>query len=134
MSTLTLTTAAIQVIQKELQRSSIDNAVVNLMVRSEMHRAHPEVSRAIIEGRDDSIIKELMSKHHEAGMQNPQKQLFPAVHPRGQIPAEALVEVSGITFGFPPQVLTKMKGWTLDVEDGHLVLRDHNGKVMMPPY
>jgi hypothetical protein len=88
------------------------------------------VAKALVEGRDDSVIKKLRSKYPREA----EKKLFPLVHPRTGIPTEALLEVSGITFGFPPHILKRMQGWVLDTENGNLVLRDQNGTPVSPPY
>jgi hypothetical protein len=129
MRALNITESAWRVIRQALERTTIAEPVVYLIEASQ-GQPPPELGKAIAEGADESVLREILAK----GVDLPKgrRRLVPAIYPRSQLSKWFMHLIDGVQFYFPPTISSRISKGTLDAGEGGLVLKDADGKVVMP--
>jgi hypothetical protein len=130
MSPLTITEAALAIIQECLSKSpSVPDPAVALVEVSSPLAMNPEWARAFKAGADEQSLRELLMKHHGEDLPKLRTRLVPEVRSRHDFLEKTFVEVGGITFHLSPDTQV---GWILDAGQDGLILKDANGVVVRP--
>jgi hypothetical protein len=132
MIRLTITPAALEVIQSALRSSSIVDPAVYLIEASEEISVPPDLGRAIIQGDDAEIIQQLSSIRETSAYKHLRRRLVPAIYPRKQFPTWHVRSIAGIPFIAPGKLAKLLDGGTLEVAGNGLQLRNADGIVVLP--
>jgi hypothetical protein len=127
-----ITTLALDLISKPFRQTLVPDPVVYLIEASEPTATPPELREAILDGQDESLIRDIASKLYESEFEKGRRRLVPAIYPRSQFPKKFVIDVSGIPFVVPPNLSSKLKGCTLDMSTDGLILTDADGMIVMP--
>jgi len=132
MLSFTITTAADHLIRAALSNTRVRDPAIYLLEASEEVKVSPELGKAIVDGADESRIKEMAKAELPDDFLSRPRHLVPAIYPRSQFPRRYVVTLDGIPFVVPPNLAKKLSGGTLDVAERGLVVKNAAGDVVMP--
>jgi hypothetical protein len=132
MIRLTITPAALEVIQRALRNSSIADPAVYLIEASEEVSVPPDLGRAVIQGDRAEINRQLSSIRETTTYKHLRRRLVPAIYPRKQFPMWHMRSIEGIPFVTPGKLAKLLDGGTLEVAEYGLQLRNADGVVVLP--
>lgn len=127
-----ITERALAVIRRALAHSAEMEPVVYLVEASTPMPVHPDLADAMLSGADPSVIEGLIRKIPHQDPNVLRRRLVPTVFSRAQLATRYIAEVQGIAFYLPPHPRVGIRGCTLDLEDGTLILRNEHGEVVLP--
>lgn len=115
-----------------MSNTRVRDPAIYLLEASEEVKVSPELGKAIVDGADESRIKEMAKAELPDDFLSRPRHLVPAIYPRSQFPRRYVVTLDGIPFVVPPNLAKKLSGGTLDVAERGLVVKNAAGDVVMP--
>ena len=131
--TITVTDSALALIQSELKRhQEILDPVVSLAEESSALRINPKLAQAIEQGADSETVRRMLTELHQSDLQTLKTRLVPMIKSRADYVEKNSISLRGVPFCLSALEIQAMKGWSLDVRDGSLVLINERGVQMKP--
>jgi hypothetical protein len=127
MSTLRITTIAASHIRSLRAQCSMLEAVASLQYDLGEISSQSDLANALRKGADIEEIRKLYANQQDIGRLPTKRQLVTAFYPRDQVPPESLVNLDGIDFCIPTEILESLSDCVLDLDQGQLCLRNSEG-------